>query len=273
MKACWANSYGNCGGGISGEHLISHGLFRQNKVVDVQGFSWCADSPKRVGIKSVTSNILCRAHNSALSLLDDTATAAFQVLREKTHISRFKLSPIKLLQEKAPQVNGLLLERWFLKTTLNLTFGRPILIGPSGTVPGIPPADLVEIVFGARSFLSEAGLSLLAAIGMPIQFGEEIHFIEIHGNGRLMGAIFSFFGAAFLLWLGGPGDDLPLDALNGLVPTKWGKVEALLKSPTAIRINMSRVITVTAIEFLWDSPIVIRMPSLPTDEETGAECP
>lgn len=266
MKTCWAETYPTCGGGLSGEHLITHGLFRQSKVVQVQGLPWCVEAPKTVGIKAITSNILCRDHNSALSLLDDTAIAAFKVFREKTHTSRFKISPIKLLQEKPPQVNGLLLERWFLKTMLNLAVSQPYLIGPSGTEPGIPPADLVEVVFGRRPFWPGSGLSALAAIGMPVHFGEEIVHVAIYEDStRLMGAIFSFFGVAFLLWLGGEEEKLSIAALKELVPAKWGKVEALLTPPRVIRLSMSPVITVTAIEFVWDNPIEIRMPERSAD--------
>jgi hypothetical protein len=144
---------------------------------------------------------------------------------------------------------------------LNFAASGPYLIGPSGKEPGAPPADLVEVVFGSRSFSPGAGLSALVAIGMPIKFGEEIGHVAIYEDGtRLMGAIFSFFGVAFLLWLGGEGRGLPLDALQELVPARWGKVEALLTPPRAIRINMSPAITITAIELVWDKPIEILMP-------------
>jgi len=38
--------------------------------VSIRGFDWCKDKPKTIGINSLTANVLCRDHNSALSDLD-----------------------------------------------------------------------------------------------------------------------------------------------------------------------------------------------------------
>jgi hypothetical protein len=56
---------------MSAEHLVSRALFPES--VTIQGFEWCRETPKMIGINSLTSNVLCRHYNSALSELDAAA--------------------------------------------------------------------------------------------------------------------------------------------------------------------------------------------------------
>ena len=81
MKDCWASSLGDCGGGISREHLVSESIF-PNQSIYVQGMDWCLDAPKLVRIESLTAKILCRDHNSRLSELDAVADRAEAVAQE-----------------------------------------------------------------------------------------------------------------------------------------------------------------------------------------------
>ena len=73
---CWAHELGDCRGGQSGEHHVSASLFPTTKVLLVKGFPWCMDEHKTVGLPSLTANILCRHHNSALSPFDEAARGA-----------------------------------------------------------------------------------------------------------------------------------------------------------------------------------------------------
>src|SRR6266446_668458 len=66
---CWAACLGNCGGGLSREHVISKGLF-VSSFLDVTGFPWCNGGTKRIGIESLTKRALCVKHNNDLSPLD-----------------------------------------------------------------------------------------------------------------------------------------------------------------------------------------------------------
>jgi len=84
MRRCWAAVLGNCGGGISGEHLVSKRLFRRKTVV-VQGLPWNEKNPQSIGLNALTANILCRDHNSALSIVDDEGIAAFHAIRRFAH--------------------------------------------------------------------------------------------------------------------------------------------------------------------------------------------
>ena len=94
MKNCWAAVLGNCSEAISKEHLVSKSLFKDT-VLGVQGLPWCEDKPKKIGIASLTSKVLCVKHNNALSEVDAAGAHAFDVLREMRRLSnvRRKLRP------------------------------------------------------------------------------------------------------------------------------------------------------------------------------------
>src|SRR5688572_9498207 len=117
---CWARGIGGCRDGMSGEHLVSENLWSGDAIY-VVGFEWCKTAPKKVGLSSLTANILCRQHNSDLSPVDEAGGHAFRAMRDSA-----------LLVEARRQVphvpwllrwfgtDGPMLERWFLKTAINL---------------------------------------------------------------------------------------------------------------------------------------------------------
>jgi hypothetical protein len=59
------------------------------------------------------------------------------------------------------QIDGDRLERWFFKTLINITVGGKEKIGPKSDTPGEPSSDLVEIAFGHRKFVPNAGLYII----------------------------------------------------------------------------------------------------------------
>lgn len=126
IEGCWASTLGDCRGKLSREHYVSACLFPSGKAI-VKGFSWCAEEPKTIGLQSLTRNILCERHNSGLSELDSAMLAFFETLRESDRLIGLRT---KLCQKTWNihhfQVNGNLLERWFLKTLINLNFGQTL---------------------------------------------------------------------------------------------------------------------------------------------------
>ena len=55
-------------------------------------------------------------------------------------------------------IDGPKLERWCLKTLLNFSFNRQLIIGPGTHEPGTIPNELVRIVFGLEEFTHSRGL-------------------------------------------------------------------------------------------------------------------
>jgi hypothetical protein len=82
VEGCWAASLGDCGGKLSREHTISGCLFPSGKVT-VEGFDWCPNGPKTIGVAGLVRRILCERHNSSLSELDSAMLKCFEAIRER----------------------------------------------------------------------------------------------------------------------------------------------------------------------------------------------
>jgi hypothetical protein len=209
---CWADCLGNCESKQSREHVVSENLWLSNTVM-VQGFSWCADAPKEIGIINLTAKILCRKHNSDLSPVDASAGDSFATLREVTRLKNVRegMKPIRWTVKKY-HLDGIMLERWLLKTLINITFNGKYAIGPDATVAGRPSERLVRIAYGLESFKGKAGLYTMSRVGMNIAMEDRVSFSPImqrapHGE-YVVAGIFLFRGFQFLLYLApeGPQD-------------------------------------------------------------------
>lgn len=165
MENCWAACLGNCSDKLSREHLVSQSLFL-NDFVTVQGMPWCKDEPKRIGLSSLTAKILCDQHNNALSPVDTAGAQAFSVIRELMKVLRVRkaLKP-HIWKIRRYEVDGKGLERWFLRTLINVCCKGPTPIGRFSERSGWPDQELVEIAFGLKTFEGRAGLYSLYRVG------------------------------------------------------------------------------------------------------------
>jgi hypothetical protein len=192
---------------MSGEHAVSKGLFTHD-VVNVQGLNWCKDEPKTIGLNSLTRKILCTHHNSTLSPVDDAAIAAFDAFRESVRLTDIR----QTIKENRWNVvhlplDGDGLERWFLKTLINLTVGGKEKIGPKSDTPGEPSSDLVDIAFGHRKFVPNAGLYYSGELGETINSEDRVTIAPFFDskNQHVLGGTFHFHGFRFMLYLGEDG--------------------------------------------------------------------
>jgi hypothetical protein len=211
---CWADSNGNCAGKTSREHLVSASLF-PGKLIMVRGFPWCKDAPVEIGISGLTAKILCRKHNSDLSPLDEAASNAFETLRKMTTLNetRRKIKP-NIWTVKEFVLDGALLERWFLKTLINIACDREYPIGNDSETVGRPSPRLVRIALSQQKFEQKAGLYVLAKEGMTLSLQDRVQCLTLQGeNNRVKGALFGFGGFGFLLYLETDG---PEDSLGGV---------------------------------------------------------
>jgi hypothetical protein len=154
-RSCWAHALGDCGGGRSKEHLISRGLLRSEPVT-VSGLDWCRE-PKTIPVSGLAANILCKKHNSSLSPVDAAGIQAMTDLEKFLQVRGIRRR--KVFRQREPQhyaVEGPLLERWMLKTMINVAFEH---ITPGGA-RWSPPAEWVQLAFGRRSFPARCGLYL-----------------------------------------------------------------------------------------------------------------
>lgn len=197
---------GGCNGGISGEHLISAALF-ESLTVRVQGFSWCKDAPKEIGLSSLVSNILCEHHNNTLSNIDDAGGKAFSAIRDATRLYNVRAKcPGKRWAVREFEIDGKLLERWFLKTTINISLAdRSDLrwINSSLSTSIQPPEELVQVAYGLSSMPDHWGLYGTSIIGQNVTADDSVNFGPlIRDSEFIVGALFAFRGHRFVLWLG-----------------------------------------------------------------------
>jgi hypothetical protein len=99
------------------------------------------------------------------------------------------------------EINGRYLERWLLKTTINLIFNRDQMLGPSGTEAGKPTEELVRIAFGKDSFLDKRGLYVLAAAGFTANNTDRISLVPWGHGDFVNGMAVSFCGFILMLCL------------------------------------------------------------------------
>jgi len=200
---CWANCLGDCNQGMSQEHLVSECLY--DGEIKVKGLPWCKDTLKTIRIETLTAPLLCRYHNQTLSEVDKAAKQTLNTLREACDLwEKRKNIRTRSWTVKYFTTDMLLLERWCLKTLININLsGKPGLpvyaVGQSNR----PTDELVRIAFGLERFKPPMGLYRVAVTGETlIDVGDgHIHLTTKGRNGRLGGAELKLLGLPFFLSL------------------------------------------------------------------------
>lgn len=204
MVSCWAAALGECSATQSGEHLVSAGLFKSTHV-EVQGFAWCKNEKKRIGLNSLVANVLCTKHNSALSEVDQAGADAFDVFRKVQYWQNaLQRLPPRAQPVKRYRVSGPLLERWFMKTLVNLALAAPSsLRWELGDSPlSAPPEEVLRACYGLGPLTPYLGLYVAAAVGHEGPSDDSVSFAPlIRYETHLCGGVFGFRGYQFLLSL------------------------------------------------------------------------
>ena len=221
MDKCWAACLGDCEGGMSSEHIVSQSLFK-SEYVDVSGFHWCRGEVKRIGLASFTKNVLCRKHNSGLSKLDSIAAHAFDVLRNQTKLANDRAkNPNQKYRTVVYSLNASILERWLLKTLINVGYGGSHFIGQNSNREGYPSDELVRIAFGKGKFPKENGLYVAMKTGMSLKFSDTVEISSLlKDNKCINGGRFRFRGVYMFLDLIPGGLKVPFEAIPGM-PQDW----------------------------------------------------
>jgi hypothetical protein len=233
MRTCWAACLGDCSDKISGEHIITDGVFLVD-AVKVRGLPWCFDDFKTIGLASLVKNVLCEAHNSRLSEADVGAIQLRKALCDVASLSeaRKKLQPQAWPIERL-SVSGLALERWCLKTLITIAFGGNIPIGDGDSPPGEPSCALVETAFGLRQFQPpRAGLHWMGDAGQEVRVDEGVVVTTFSScDNRLAGARFWFWGLELLVIINdgatGQFSFTSADGKQTIQPKTWYRPQGL----------------------------------------------
>jgi hypothetical protein len=177
---------------MSKEHIYSQATARKHSknAMAVLGMANMRDGP--IGLDGPKARILCDYHNSKLSPLDSEA----KILADGLH--RF----VDGAEYTIVQLDGLLFERWALKTVIN-----HMAAGLGHSKKWLPSEQLVRCAFGLESLPNGCGLYLLRIedyepisleqTGItPVWKGSTAKIPE-----EMMGAILYLHGAVFFLLL------------------------------------------------------------------------
>ena len=209
---------------MSDEHLLSKNLFPED-IVYVSGFEWCKDKEKCVGINAMQRKILCEKHNNDLSPADMAA---------KNAIGAFAAGSSQSI------LNGLLLERWLIKTAVNLSLGGNLHIGcgMAESKPGWPSPYLLAVAFGDEVLTAGMGAYFLFPEATYAHRANEILVVPMHRDGFIGGFVFGLRGQFVFLSLY-PGHTPPSvhTLAPGLLPESIANAE-LHYRPTSFSVKV-----------------------------------
>lgn len=220
-------------------------------------FPWCLTEPQQIGIGSLTARILCTTHNNALSDLDEAAGEAFKTLQRAADLdAKRSASPGKRFERVRYGIDGVLLERWFMKTALN--FGAMHKGDDKWAIDGNllsrPGVALVSRSFGSAQFTGESGLYLVGTVGENLLVGSSFEAGPLYRfDEGVIGFIFTFRGFRFLLWLADEAPPLELDIPWGL--GEKGVIRSLRRRVGYLRFTRNKKIS-HYVHFSWPDQIV-----------------
>lgn len=124
----------------------------------VSGLPFPQGKTRRMPGDRLVAKMLCKGHNEDLSPLDAAAGHFFQVLKAFKHRGIMRARGAKKPGGiDVYRVDGSLVERWMLKTVINVTFGRHVTPADRWR----PPESWVRCVFGRTPFPAKCGFYLL----------------------------------------------------------------------------------------------------------------
>lgn len=196
MVNCWASGLGDCSTKQSKEHYYSKAILGGSPVT-VKGLPWCI-SAKTIPAEGFARNILCTKHNSALSQLDKAGSDAMETLSRFTQVASVRQVQ-RLTQNQTVRwnVDGYLLERWFLKFLIGLAFEHPTPTGEAWR----PPGSWVKACFGRAPFEEGCGLYIgrLAPAQEVVQQNRVSAQTLTVKPGQISGVLFDLNGLQLLL--------------------------------------------------------------------------
>jgi len=141
------------------------------RTITVTGLPFSPQTAER-SIDDLSSRSLCRDHNSQASVLDDAAIDMNNALRRLSELQEARTRVRgRIIQPVQFRIDGRLLERWALKTVMNIS-----ILNRSQLGSWRPPGWLAEVVFGRKSLPAGCGIALVTKVGENHQPGDQVDF-------------------------------------------------------------------------------------------------
>jgi hypothetical protein len=197
---CYLSFTGNCDEKLTGEHVLARGIFAQiGQQIKVTGAPWLNPGEvRRIGIDRLTSNILCKRHNSAFSVIDATASRFFEILADVTS----NLATTSLSRRKQYYLlSGEDLEMWGAKVLVGLLHSEP----KSSALHGYTvDSDIVKNLIMSARLPPGCGLYLPAELGNKMSYNHKelgVGTITDPDEKRLLGLIFRIESVPLEFWM------------------------------------------------------------------------
>ena len=115
------------------------------------------------------------------------------------YLARNKMKPIRWTLQKF-QIDGTGLERWCLKTLINVHSEGQYRIGTDSDTVGKPSLRLVRVAFGKEKFAPRAGLYGLGTPGQNFDITDGFRLMPFANKDNVLtGGLFGIHGYQFLL--------------------------------------------------------------------------
>lgn len=159
IRSCYAAVLGDCEGGLSAEHYLTAAILEvlnADRKMVTRGYPFLRGETKSLPPAALTAKVLCRKHNSQLSVLDDTALRVFTWART--------IETGGWLRDRV-EVDGALLERWMLKLHAGLLASGQAITADKTALPTDVPRVLVDALFRGATLPDGAGLYFALTLG------------------------------------------------------------------------------------------------------------
>jgi len=207
MNKCIASFLGPCDR-PSKEDYISKSildLIGDGPSMLVGGYTWCPpDQNILIGKSSIRAGILCRKHNSELSLLDTEAKKIFLFFTNIEDCERGKKDYGSI--EKNVEIKGALFERWMLKYIAGVMASGGAYASRFNANENFINENLINILFGKNNWPENSGLHLnsnkilrMAKKEIKADFFASLENNEFFDKDRLVAVEMKFHGFPFVL--------------------------------------------------------------------------
>lgn len=200
-ERCYAKSLGNCAGGLSREHYISHTLLRQFSDIQSQGVPWFAHLQQSLDPSFFITKCLCQRHNNFLSPLDQLAGQAFP-----------RLINFGKRHAEVTKIPGQSFERWLLKILLGMLSTKKIVHNGKTFLPNDLGPNWIEVLFGLSNFPPECGLYIVERPGNSLVFEQRLKVAAAFSSSNdIIGLSASVSGFRFYLTVAPPERAFKID--------------------------------------------------------------